>query len=176
MGNIKSIVSELTARKITRQQWLLQIMALPPHDDCIEWPFAISTSGYGNIYFRGRHVNAHRAVCKATHGDPPESKMQAAHRCGNKSCVNPAHIRWATPVANNKDKIGHGTHRRGERNNLAKLTLEEVLAIRRFKAENPELSLDKIAFALGYKRNTIWKIITNRTWNTQGIGQNELRR
>ncbi len=35
--------------------------------------------------------------------------MQAAHRCGNKLCVNPSHLYWADPKTNMADAKAHGT-------------------------------------------------------------------
>lgn len=38
--------------------------------------------------------------------------------------------RWNTPSANQMDKVAHGTHNRGVRHNMVKLTEAAVLSIR----------------------------------------------
>ncbi|MBX5131616.1 HNH endonuclease [Rhizobium lentis] len=53
-------------------------------------------------------MDAHRYVCVLAHGEP-ETQMQAAHRCGNKLCVNPSHLYWADPKTNMADAKAHGT-------------------------------------------------------------------
>lgn len=56
-------------------------------------------------------MNAHRLMCVFVNGDCPPDKNEAAHSCGNRKCVNPAHLRWATYEENGADKIIHGTNR-----------------------------------------------------------------
>lgn len=77
--------------------------------DCVEWPFYKLARGYGRL---GDGKSAHRAMCIMAHGAPPFDGAQAAHNCGNASCVNPAHLRWATAKENEEDKYRHGTRRR----------------------------------------------------------------
>lgn len=86
-------------------------------DDCLMWPFAVrKSSGYGahSFYNVGRKVNvdAHRFVCEEAYGPLP---LEAAHSCGNKLCVNPRHLRWATHVENMRDAKLAGTIRGGGR-------------------------------------------------------------
>jgi len=98
--------------------------------DCVEWPYS-KTRGYGQIELNGRHFRAHRLICERAHGPCPTGKHHAAHSCGNKVCVNPSHLRWATRKENEADKIAHGRVPRWEKNGHAKLTSADVLYIRR---------------------------------------------
>lgn len=100
-------------------------------DDCILWPYGKAGSGYGVLTVDGRHVYAHRMVCEAANGPMPSGKRDAAHGCGNSSCINKRHLRWATPKENDADKIIHGTTNKGERHGNSKLTDFDVLAIRK---------------------------------------------
>ncbi len=71
-------------------------------DDCLIWPYGKDKDGYG--WCGGEAV--HRIVCP---GEPKGERDQAAHYCGNPSCVNPNHLRWATKSENMQDKHLHGT-------------------------------------------------------------------
>lgn len=88
-------------------------------DDCLTWPFAVrKSSGYAahSIRTNGKekNVDAHRFVCLAAHGLPDEN-LDAAHSCGNRLCVNPKHLYWATKKQNLEDAKRHGTLRGGGR-------------------------------------------------------------
>ena len=88
-------------------------------DDCIMWPFAVrQSSGYGAHSTRRpgmkRNWDAHRYVCEQAHGQPPENH-EAAHRCGNKLCINPQHLYWSTRHRNMQDAVEHGVMRGGGR-------------------------------------------------------------
>lgn len=112
------------------------INSIPETDNCIIWPFkSYYKTGYGSIFFNGKLTGAHRAACIIHHGPPPTGQHQAAHLCGYKKCVNPRHIRWATPSENAQDKILHGTNGIGERNPMAKLKASDVVKIKMAKGQ-----------------------------------------
>jgi len=82
-------------------------------DECILWPFAVRKSnGYGahseSSTGKKKNHEAHNFVCKLAHGEP-EHGEESAHICGHKLCVNPKHLRWATPFENMEDAKRHGT-------------------------------------------------------------------
>lgn len=87
---------------------------------CILWPYAVrKSSGYGAYDERREDkrysVDVHRYVCRIAHGEPADPGHQAAHWCGNKLCINPKHLHWATPLENMQDAKEHGTLRGGGR-------------------------------------------------------------
>lgn len=126
---------------------------------CIEWPFRRVKNGYGLAVIGGVQKRAHRWVCLLAHGEPPTPSHHAAHSCGNASCVNPKHLRWATPVENMADKNIHNTSNHGERNGKTKLTEADVRAIR---AAPPDL--EALTALYGMSKHGISKIRSRKRW------------
>lgn len=131
-------------------------------NDCLTWPFARSR-GSAMIYIDGRNARAARIICERVHGPPPSADHEAAHSCGGDhlGCVNPRHLRWATGAENNQDKLAHGTHNRGERHNLSRLTEGDVRAIRASRGAESQRALAK---RHGVSISTIKDIHAGRTW------------
>jgi hypothetical protein len=98
--------------------------------DCLIWPYALTSHGYGNIRYPGIPGTAARVVCTLAHGTAPHDKPHVAHWCGNRPCIAPTHLRWATPSDNRIDRLRHGTESRGTLRSNSKLTETDVLAIR----------------------------------------------
>lgn len=101
--------------------------------ECVIWPFGTKSDGYGQIKLDGKSVVVSRLLCGIVHGEPPDSTMEAAHKCGNgaRGCVNPKCLYWATKAENEADKRRHGTILRGEKNGNCKLTDPQADDIRR---------------------------------------------
>ena len=128
-------------------------------NDCLLWPFG-KRHGYGAVYENGRQTSAHIVVCKAVHGPRPSPRHEAAHSCGVSACVNPRHLRWATGSENQMDRVAHGTHNRGERHNMAKLSAEQVQAIRSRTGQTQK----EIAREFGVDRAHVSFIRNRKTW------------
>lgn len=102
---------------------------------CLLWPFARNAAGYAfsevarNIGTQTKSTLVHRVMCELRHGKPPTLDHQAAHSCGKGAdgCVNPNHLRWATRVENEADKVVHGTHRRPDRQVITDQQAKEIL-------------------------------------------------
>ncbi|RAK68809.1 hypothetical protein DJ019_02000 [Phenylobacterium kunshanense] len=134
-------------------------------DDCLIWPFGRTGMGYGAVYPKGdRQQMAHRWVCEQVHGPQPADRPWVAHSCGNghKGCVNPRHLRWATPKENGEDRCAHGNAPRGEAHRGARLTESEVRQIRRLAGT---LSLRQVAKQFGVTSGAVSAIRSGRTWS-----------
>lgn len=118
------------------QSFVTNVAVPYAQNDCLIWPFGLC-KGRGYMKVGGVTQVAHRVVCEAVYGAPPHPEMDSAHSCGNKVCVNPKHLRWATRLENEADKLVHGTRARGERHGNSKLSTEAVQAILRMKGTAP---------------------------------------
>ena len=66
---------------------------------CIIWTGATNSSGYGSLWANGKSVKAHRYSWERVHGPIPDDRV-IDHTCYERSCVNPDHLRLATPAQN----------------------------------------------------------------------------
>jgi hypothetical protein len=139
----------------------------------------------GQVYSR----RVHRLMCIAFYGEPPTPDHHAAHGDNDKSNNVLGNLRWATCSENMQDKRQHGTaplgdrngarlyperlargakngkHTRpektprGERHGCARLTTQQVIAIR-----SDTRSERKIAEVYGVTRGAITGIKRRKTW------------
>ncbi len=82
-----------------------------------------------------------------------------AHNDGDFTNNTPENVRWATPTENQRDREGHGTHNRGERSHLRKLTWDDVSEIRESPEPNPH-----VARRFGVTSANIRMIRRMKTW------------
>lgn len=134
-------------------------------DDCLIWPYGKDQNGYGKIHVGDTIRFVHRLACEAINGPPPSKDHQAAHSCGNGrgGCVNPNHTRWATQVENEKDKLIHGTHIRGENNVSSKFKETDIHKIRQSYAKG-EYTQRQLGDKYGVHQVYISQIITGKKW------------
>lgn len=130
-------------------------------DECIVWPFPDVQRGYGRVRINGKSFQAHRFVCIESHGHAPRDRPQAAHFCGNRLCINPRHLRWATSRENAADRKLHGTERYGNQVHSTKLSEADVRLIRSLRAT---MSIAKLAEKFGVAPNAIRSVLVGDTW------------
>lgn len=142
--------------------WLKKSVAERDRSSCWEWPFYRSSAGYGKCQFQGERWSAHAAALVLDGRPKPDPPNHfALHSCDNPPCVNPAHLRWGTAAENTADMLNRGRLNppKGTRNHSAKLTENQVLAIR--KDARP---VRVIAADYGVKPDAITKIRNRRRW------------
>ena len=72
---------------------------------CWEWTSTRSPGGYGHITISGKYVAAHRMSFELANG-PIDPGVEIDHRCRNRACVNPRHLRPATRKQNVENHSG----------------------------------------------------------------------
>lgn len=124
------------------------------------------TTGYlrpSMVYQGSRYqIDAHRLVCAAFHGPKPAEKMQVAHLNGIRGDNRAENLAWTTPRENQRHRVRHGTHNKGERHNKVKLTNAQVLELRSRKLTADEKR--EYAAKWGVAVCTIHDILSRRSW------------
>jgi hypothetical protein len=128
--------------------------------DCLPWPYAKFSDGYGVLGYQGARYRAHVLMCTLTHGPAPSPEHEAAHNCGNGhlACCNQTHLRWKTRSENQHDRA---THNRRPLNGKPRLKPDQVREIRQLKGE---LTQQAIADRFGTSRTNIIMIHNGTTW------------
>lgn len=68
--------------------------------ECWIWTAAKDSGGYGQFFFEGKNIKAHRVSFYLTNGYWPN---HTRHTCDNPPCVNPNHLLSRTRKENNDD-------------------------------------------------------------------------
>lgn len=105
--------------------------------------------------------NVNVLVCMAFHGPKPP-RHEAAHWNGDRADNRLSNLRWATRKENLADRERHGTVNCGERNGGAKLTVEQVLAIR--EAHKAGIMPTALGKQYGLNPRHVCDIVARRRW------------
>ena len=73
--------------------------------DCWLWMAYCNHKGYGRFGYGGKVVYSHRLDFEWVHGEIPEG-MQVDHRCHQRNCVRPEHLRLVTNAQNQQNLRG----------------------------------------------------------------------
>lgn len=125
---------------------------------CIVWDGARS-NGYGQLYWKGRQIGAHRASWQASNGKKVPSGLLVCHHCDNRLCINSEHLFLGTPRQNSADMIAKNRQAKGDHVGTSKLSKKEVLMIRRSKQ-----NISQIARTFGISRGNVRFIRQGITW------------
>lgn len=158
-------MSGTPAHRVTRFMALVERDSIT-RDGCWIWRGGTKGNGYGSFVLNGRTVPAHRAAYILFNREEP-GPLDVCHQCDNRACVNPDHLFLGTRLENMRDCMRKGRtargrrlgERRGENGTAAKLTWNEVRAIRASAAPSKEL-----ARKYGVTSDNINRIRRNDTW------------
>jgi hypothetical protein len=137
--------------------------------ECWEWKSFIHPSGYGWVNFKGRMRQAHRVVYELVNGPIPEGEgfhgTCVCHKCDNPKCIRPDHLFLGSHSDNMRDKKvkGRSVALKGESHGNSKLTAEQVVEIRRLRAEG--LTLRAIAGRFGVSDVQVCNIVRGKNWS-----------
>lgn len=146
------------------QRYFLEVVLPYQGNDCLIWPYNRNGRGYGQVQIRGhKSKQVHRIACEIINGPPPSPDHHAAHLCGkgHLGCCTPSHTAWKTAIENQADRVLHGTHNRGERHPLAKLSMKDVERIRSLQGE---MSQRHIAELFGVSQSMVSRIHKGKNW------------
>lgn len=132
---------------------------------CWTWTGCSQGKGYGQPYMDGRMQQAHRISLMLSGVDVPDDRF-VLHKCDNRICVNPSHLRVGTQADNMEDMRikgraarGSVTARLGEHHGMSKLAEPDIIAIRA-STERSDVLADKYGVSYFHIR----KIKRGRHW------------
>lgn len=132
--------------------------------DCINC-MRTDAFGYGRVYVNdsdGRRMAlAHRVAWEQVNGEIPLG-MFVCHTCDNRACINVNHLFLGTHAENMHDMKAKGRSLRGSKHNLAKLTEEMVMDIRRKLSNGAPGNV--MAAEYGVSNTTISLIKNRKIW------------
>jgi hypothetical protein len=128
---------------------------------CWVWKKSLFHNGYGCISYKNNAYRAHRFSYEYFIGEIPKG-IFVCHFCDNRKCVNPEHLFLGHPKDNSKDMLNKDRSAKGINHSQAKLTIEEVMKIKKMIAEGLR-TLD-IAKQFSISRQAITDIRYSRTW------------
>ena len=101
---------------------------------------------------------AHEFICP-----PPFEKAEVAHKDGVRTNNSVDNLRWDTKTGNQRDRVLHGTHLRGERSSYAKFTNKEVARFRQMLNANTVTRM-QLAKQYGVSYETIRAMHSGETY------------
>ena len=130
---------------------------------CWNWLGPINNKGgYGEIWYLGRNIGAHRLSWILHFGNIPEGLL-VCHTCDNPKCVNPGHLYLGTYKDNNRDAANKNRTSCGIERPASRLTAKEVIDIRD-AYKSGAFSIRTLATNYKVTYNTIWQLLHKKTW------------
>lgn len=136
---------------------------------CWPWLRSLTTVGYGQITVRINNRNVtlhtHRRAWELAHNRTFPEDLWALHTCDFRACSNPWHIYPGTPRNNGHDasRRQRFPNRQGQNSYVAKVTEEQVLAIRQRYADGE--TQQQLAEFFHLHSSHISRIVTGEKWS-----------
>lgn len=129
---------------------------------------ALAGAGYEYVWMciNGKRVNRyiHRLVIASFVG-PIEKGMEVNHKDGDKRNNVLQNLECVTHAENQRHASVHGLYQCGECHHAARLSKEDVIGIRKMRAETG-VSYKKIGMAFGVYPQTAHAIVTGKRWGS----------
>jgi hypothetical protein len=132
--------------------------------DCRLWLGEIDKDGYGRLNIAGRSLRVHRLSWELFYGPIPDG-LHVCHNCpggDNRHCVRVTHLFLGTHQDNMDDMRAKGRHAFGTKQGAAKLTPDDVRAIRAAYAQG--ILMRELARRYGVGKSAIQCAIRRETW------------
>ena len=134
-------------------------------DGCWDWTGFRDKDGYGRVsssYAKELHAQtSHRASWIVNFGEIPKGKI-VRHKCDNRICTNPEHLKLGTLKENSQDMVKAKRHAFGTKNGNSKLDEDDIKFIRKMLDRNKNQAL--IAELFDIHKDTVFKIKSGRSW------------
>lgn len=144
--------------------WMFMEKVVFGMSQCWYWRGGLDSGGYGTV--SGAENKAHRRAWRLFRGPIPPG-LKVLHKCDVRSCVNPDHLFLGTQLDNVHDMVAKGRDRHtpmfGERNPMARLTLERVEQIREMYAGGG-WTMKRLAAEFGVTTMTVHRAVRRHTW------------
>lgn len=147
----------------------LKLLIRVETDDCVLWPHAKRSNGYGALSLGNNKIYSTHVVAWAlANGKRIPRKKRAGntkkglivcHTCDVRSCINPRHLFRGTIKNNLDDMDRKGRRPIGERHPRAKLTEK---AIRQIRLSND--SLKDLGARYGVDKSVVCNIRQRKSW------------
>lgn len=151
-------------------------VAVGAADACWEWTGACTSSGYGNLSWKGRPAQAHRVAFFLSSGGisiqtgfreagkAKRYKRFVLHRCDNRRCCNPSHLFLGSMSTNQKDAYAKNRKAQPKSAHVnAKLTPKQVREIRRIYNAGAATQ-ETLAAKYGVSQRAVSLIVRNETY------------
>lgn len=147
------------AARAEKVAWL-ETVAASVGEGCRDWPWGLNSKGYGAVRWEGKAARVSHVVLALSGRPRPFPRAFALHSCDRPACAAPWHLRWGTLQENTEDRVARQRGARGARMGAAKLTDDQVRAIR----AAGDRTLRSLAEEYGVVYSTIWQIRKGDRW------------
>ncbi len=164
-GRFCSTVCARASQRVSpEQQIAINVDRSGGPDACWPWLGKVyATKPYGYFKHRGRSTGAHRTAWELANGRLVPDGLLVRHVvCNNPPCCNPAHLEVGTDSDNSNDMVRAGRQASGVRHGSAKLTEDQVRAIR-VRCASGE-TIVSLAKAFGVSRAAISATVSGKHW------------
>ena len=133
---------------------------------CWIWTGAMTSTGYGIFYDKGKRIRATHLSWELYNGNPVPVGKFMCHSCDTRSCVNPRHLFPGDQKQNIVDAVSKGRMSHGQAHPKAKLSEQQVMDIKDRLANNYYYGISKdLASEYGISVEAIRDIKSGKNWS-----------